>query len=544
MAEYYPLLAKAVGSLPNSTSDTRRIVYERARKALIGQLRTYHPPVPDEDIERESLELDRAIERIETELAAAAASPPADAAPTAAPAKPSTRPIPPPPIPPPPIPSRRRAPEGRSARPRRASRSRRCARARRSRPSPCWSNPSRAIDPKPGDAKPPVVDAPPADAAEPQATEAKPPAVQPIPPMPPAGELKLPTAKSEVTAPLPPSPPNNPDVADSVPRPRLEPQRPFAPQPAVAKGPKRRLWIVPLVIAIVAVPVAYAAWKLRVTPETITRSIPVQTQSSQDNGKIVDRVGGAKPDESQQALEPPSAPNPQDASQPAAQQQAETPPAQSAQQPEPAAPQPSQEAPSDASKSAAAPPTANNPELPVAYRAALLVEAPDLPSKVQTFAGTVVWKLNNVNAGPGDAVGLSVVADIDLPDDKMKATVIFEKNSDPSLPASHTIKVRFMMGQGSYSGDVKQINVLQMRREGNSDGEPLAGVTVPVVQNSFLVGLSPGNAESANLRLLAELPWVDIPILLNNGKIAKLTFEKGAAGQRDFNEAVAYWQKQ
>ena len=47
-----------------------------------------------------------------------------------------------------------------------------------------------------------------------------------------------------------------------------------------------------------------------------------------------------------------------------------------------------------------------------------------------------------------------------------------------------------------------------------------------------------------NLRLLSELPWVDIPILLNNGRIAKLTFEKGAAGQRDFAEAVAYWQKQ
>ncbi len=546
MAEYYPLLAKAVGSLPNSTSDTRRIVYERARKALIGQLRTYHPPVPDEDIERESLELDRAIERIETELAAAAASPPADAAPTAAPAKPSTRPIPPPPAAPKPVaPKSPGGALGPSA-PRKPLPPLRPRAPKSTEPVLVEPKPGdpKPVDPKPGDAKPPVVDAPPADAAEPQATEAKPPAVQPIPPMPPAGELKLPTAKSEVTAPPPPSPLNNPDVADSVPRPRLEPQRPFAPQPAVAKGPKRRLWIVPLVIAIVAVPVAYAAWKLRVTPETITRSIPVQTQSSQDNGKIVDRVGGAKPDESQQALEPPSAPNPQDTSQPVPQQQAETPPAQSAQQPEPAAPQPSQEAPSDASKSAAAPPTANNPELPVAYRAALLVEAPDLPSKVQTFAGTVVWKLNNVNAGPGDAVGLSVVADIDLPDDKMKATVIFEKNSDPSLPASHTIKVRFMMGQGSYSGDVKQINVLQMRREGNSDGEPLAGVTVPVVQNSFLVGLSPGNAESANLRLLAELPWVDIPILLNNGKIAKLTFEKGAAGQRDFNEAVAYWQKQ
>ena len=77
MAEYYPLLAKAVGSLPNSTPEVRRVVYERARKALIGQLRTLHPPVPDEDIERESVELDRAIERLESELAGAPSPAPA-----------------------------------------------------------------------------------------------------------------------------------------------------------------------------------------------------------------------------------------------------------------------------------------------------------------------------------------------------------------------------------------------------------------------------------------------------------------------------------
>ena len=520
MAEYYPLLAKAVGSLPNSTPDTRRIVYERARKALIGQLRTYHPPVPEEDIERESVELDRAIERLETEIAAkpAAAPPVAEAPP--APAKPpaprgSTPPAPRPPL---------SGALGPSA-PR--------------KPLP----PLRPRAPKsssPTEQQAPAVDAPSsASEAEPAPSEPKLPAISPPDDAtPPAGDLKLPTAKSEVTAPLPPSPPSGSDA----PRPRLEMQRPFAPQPAVAKGPKRRMWIIPLVIAIVAVPVAFAAWKLRVTPETIARNTPAaQTQSAQDNGKIADRVGGAKPDDNQQAPQSSAAPTTQEAPQAGAPAGQPAPSDQAAQQPAQETPQ---SAPQDATKAVAPPPNANNPEVPVAYRAALLVEAPDMPSKVQTFAGTVVWKLNNVNTGPGDAVSLSVEADVELPDDKMKAIVVFEKNTDPSLPASHTIKVRFTMGQGSYSGDIKQINVPQMRREGNSDGEPLAGVTVPVVQNSFLVGLSPGNAESANLRLLSELPWVDIPILLDSGKIAKLTFEKGAAGQRDFGEAVAAWQKQ
>ena len=188
-------------------------------------------------------------------------------------------------------------------------------------------------------------------------------------------------------------------------------------------------------------------------------------------------------------------------------------------------------------------PVASNPELPVAHRAALLIEAPDQPNKVKTFLGNVVWKLNNVSTGPSDAVGLAVEADVELPDDKTKAVITFEKNTDSSLPASHTIKVRFTVQPGSATGDVKQISVPQMRREDSPSGEPLAGVTVPVVQNSFLVGLSPGNAETANIELLKTQQWIDIPMLLDNGKIAKLTFEKSDSGQRDIAEAIAAWQK-
>ena len=111
MADYYPLLAKAVSGLPDSTEETRRAIYERARKALLGQLRKIEPPIPEEDIARENSALDEAVARLEGEIAgkAAAASvaaspetsaPPAaeatPAAPESAPAAPKPKPTTPP----------------------------------------------------------------------------------------------------------------------------------------------------------------------------------------------------------------------------------------------------------------------------------------------------------------------------------------------------------------------------------------------------------------------------------------------------------------
>ena len=67
MADYYPLLAKALANLPTRAAPTaRRAIYERARKALIGQLRSIRPPVPESDIAvEEDAALDQAIARLE-----------------------------------------------------------------------------------------------------------------------------------------------------------------------------------------------------------------------------------------------------------------------------------------------------------------------------------------------------------------------------------------------------------------------------------------------------------------------------------------------
>ncbi|KFG70079.1 hypothetical protein [Microvirga sp. BSC39] len=69
MADYYPLIARAVEGLPEQNPDTRHAVYERARTALIAQLRSLNPPLSEAEIQQESRSLDEAIARVEADHA-------------------------------------------------------------------------------------------------------------------------------------------------------------------------------------------------------------------------------------------------------------------------------------------------------------------------------------------------------------------------------------------------------------------------------------------------------------------------------------------
>ena len=69
MADYYPLLARALEAMPDRSPALRKAVYERARSALIGQLRSLDPPLSDADIDLEARALETAIDRLETEHA-------------------------------------------------------------------------------------------------------------------------------------------------------------------------------------------------------------------------------------------------------------------------------------------------------------------------------------------------------------------------------------------------------------------------------------------------------------------------------------------
>src|SRR5258705_6748151 len=70
MADYYPLIARAIAGLdPNAPGESRRALYERARGALIQQLRSVQPPLSESEITRERLSLEEAVRKVESEAA-------------------------------------------------------------------------------------------------------------------------------------------------------------------------------------------------------------------------------------------------------------------------------------------------------------------------------------------------------------------------------------------------------------------------------------------------------------------------------------------
>jgi hypothetical protein len=174
--------------------------------------------------------------------------------------------------------------------------------------------------------------------------------------------------------------------------------------------------------------------------------------------------------------------------------------------------------------------------LPVAQRAVMIIEAPDEPQRVKTFSGTTVWRFE-ATANPPALVGEAEIGDLGL-----RASLRITRNLDARLPATQILEIRVSPKADSEAPAIKAIDTPQMRQEDRTTGDGLAGVPTPITENFFLVGLS--NVEpmaSRNLDLIKSRGWYDIPILLTNGRLAKLTLEKGSSGERLLNQALQVW---
>jgi hypothetical protein len=69
MTDYYPLIARAVAGLQKNTGGARRMLYERAREALVELLRSAIPALGESQITGERLSLEEAIRKVEGEAA-------------------------------------------------------------------------------------------------------------------------------------------------------------------------------------------------------------------------------------------------------------------------------------------------------------------------------------------------------------------------------------------------------------------------------------------------------------------------------------------
>lgn len=69
MADFYPVLSRAINALRDDTPEARRAIYDRAAQVLVAQLRGIDPPLPEAEITRQRLALEEVVARIERERA-------------------------------------------------------------------------------------------------------------------------------------------------------------------------------------------------------------------------------------------------------------------------------------------------------------------------------------------------------------------------------------------------------------------------------------------------------------------------------------------
>jgi hypothetical protein len=541
MADYYPLIARAIAGLdPSAPGESRRALYERARAALIAQLRSVQPPLSESEITRERLSLEEAVRKVESEAAqrardasrasggggsrasdalrragAAAAAPPGGPQPSSAP-PPRSRP----PGQQPPASRNDRPPLGQEEAPRAP---------RGARPEP----PQAAPPPRP---QPPPLQPPPVGMQDPQLPPARDRAGGPsrrgadngAPQAPGVRGFRDITADvddlgraaaqanraarktyANVPSPSPEFDRIEPDLEDRsgetdapysydesveeaeryappppAPRARIGGDRDREPKRARAGAvfPFKSAIAIGVVLILVGAAILWgkslvsSVAGLFRTQQTV--EAPKDATAPLSKPKIPDRVG--QPSSSEQVA-------------------------------------------------------------PVAQRVVLYDEDPSDP-KGKQFVGSVVWRTEPIKATGNQKPDIAVRADIEIPDRKFKMTMSFRRNTDSSLPASHTAELTFILPPDFAGGGVGNVPGILMKSNEQARGTPLAGLAVKVTDGFFLVGLSNVDADRArNVQLLKERSWFDVPLVYTNQRRAIIAIEKGPPGERAFNDAFATW---
>ena len=179
----------------------------------------------------------------------------------------------------------------------------------------------------------------------------------------------------------------------------------------------------------------------------------------------------------------------------------------------------------------------------VAQQAILYEEATgEDPNKGFAFSGRVAWELASEPGSEGQPPQTVIYGTVEIPDRGLKMAMTIRKNTDTALPASHLVELLFDIPKDFPGGGIASVPGLILKPSEQARGEALRGAAARVANGFFWVALSSKEKDvKANVDLLRERSWFDIPILYDSGKRAILTIEKGAPGQRVFARAFRTW---
>lgn len=549
MADYYAVLKRAIGGLPNPTGEARRSVYEKARAALVNQLKSFDPPLTASEITRQRLALEDCIRKVEAEAAKgslaqflgrqpeASAAPPAAPRPAAEPPRPPAEPAPRP-VTPPPVarPEPPRAPAIETPRPEpRLETPRQPTTARMEPPPP-------PVEPEP---RPP---APPSLSDVVRKTETMGSAAREAQRQ--ARELLGGRTEPDMDATAPSEPPMEPAPTpprSGGPRERLDDivaEPAFAPLEDVDNRPRRSAAVVALVVVLLVGLAFLGLYTQRDAiramvggdaPARVDTTSPASSPTKNTDRLVTDTPAAPAADPNvrvvqTQPITAPAEPAPAPAPAPVP-----TPAPTPAPAPEPApAPDPAPPPP------AAAEPAPSGPV--VAQRATLFEEGQVGSNQGVATVGQVTWAVVRDQPEANAQPETMLRARVDIQARGIVAVITIRPNRDQALPASHLVELRFTVPPGFDGRGIQTVPGMIMKEAESSRGDPLLGAPARITTGFFWIALATPPADrDRNVTLLRDRGWIDIPLVYETGKRAILTLEKGPGGERAVQDAIAAW---
>ena len=515
MAEYYAVLSKAVAGLEANSPEGRRAVYDKARNALIGQLKAIDPPLPTAEISRQRLELEEAIRRVERE---------ASAVPAGAPVKVAA--------------SRSSTAEPGATPPRQS-------------PQDIFRRAIAETDK--GSADAPRLERAPAAAKIDTSWASE--RIDRVPPPTRPAQANPPSQGSAEVESLGEGPQLAPDYdhewdQNAPPRSRdyAGPRVGGDDRPGKAKrGGRResrgddhdtverlarpsRLPTILLILLIVAMVggLGALAWSQRAVitdllsqfdsgSGTPTEQPAAATAATDTAGKDTDRLpGGEAAPTADARIVSPAAGAGGDATGQQVTAGGVLPNSQTANQ------------------------DAVGADALVAQKAILYEEPLDAAAAaagVVAINAAVTWSYvpNGIN-------GPEIVGNVDVPERGMKIKLAIRRNTDSTLPASHVVEVVVDTPADFPGKSVREVPRIVLKPSEDARGQPLIGASAKVADGFFWIALSGVDSDvRANLGLLKDRVWIDLPLVYETGQRAILTFEKGTPGERVFERALTAW---
>jgi hypothetical protein len=176
---------------------------------------------------------------------------------------------------------------------------------------------------------------------------------------------------------------------------------------------------------------------------------------------------------------------------------------------------------------------------PASQRAALY-EAGQSGRTGKPIEGKAVWRTRTeTNAGKPDTV---VTLEVEIPEQHIALTMSLSRVGDAGAGMSHLLEMRFARPEELPLGGISRISNIAMKAAETDAGESLVGTSINIAPGHFMFGLlGVEDVVKKNVQRLRTQNWLDFTLVFASGATYTLTIEKGAAGERALNEALAKW---